>query len=81
MINCTFMVARLLQTTTPCLFRHDFTLLQGYVRVGYSPQYIYYELLINMNFCCDGLRLCKYLGLGRILKFTFENLLINCSNI
>ena len=41
----TFMAACMAQTTSPCHYiitsRYWYTFLQGYMRVGYSPQYIY----------------------------------------
>ena len=48
--SITFMAANTSQTTTSCPYitctTSRYALLQGYMRVGYSPLYIYYELLV-----------------------------------
>jgi len=44
-----FMAAHVSQTTTSCCYIKTLR-YAGYMGVGYSPQYIYYELLVSPVF-------------------------------
>jgi len=48
--SSTFTAARTSQITTSCPYvrTSQYALLQGYVRVGHSSLYIYYELLVAL---------------------------------